>query len=1066
MPPIPGVKSNVNMEAQPPSVIMIGRLQSLPRFALAFRLRLCAILSSRFCRSTKAGSSPRYPRKYELLDPLHLAYFWFTDVGFNYIISISDYHLEAVPAIRTFDWETMETWKGNEYDWTPESADLVGVGDSLELGEPDLVDKFQSLNLPGTSTHLSANTQPCEANLLAQCYNHEIPNIIETSDRLLNSEIQPGELNQLNGVKASIHPATQGYFLQDFAGSSSSTIWGEPSYTTPQSTYNNLSQQNSTFQTMSTSTFLSPSTPFPNPPSLEFSSSASSSSYSDVYAPTQAVCALSPNLRRGKMPQSFRESPTRAHRIDQKTSHHGKKAAMKMMVAELRNYVMSDPSSSESFRQGFNSVSDQMGILIDNEIEEGNLDPKLNNPSTATVGIEASVFNSGHMCQGQLNHAIYPLSHQIPQANIQPNAPEMGLFAPNIRRFYCTFPECRDRNRGERYMTGTELDWKRHEKTTHWPQERFICVLCMGLKMDPEGNQTCQICFRTIHSFDDIRAHYLQCFQPKRKGKSYARKDHLCAHLTNRHGKPNMSKHVDSWCYPIDSGWPRECGFCNGTFETWEQRMKHIGEHYKNGYSIQHWKPPFPELGDRKPQNYFSNTRKDDDDDDDDDDFNSTRGSTKHVSFGHGTAAAASSQAQYGQSSSSQQSDSYFQQGSYQQGYKASTHDTAYNDLHIHRDDNSTMPTPSELSLSLKMYLNDAGDRVSRLAIGLPGEPHPTGSQSSNYHVNTVKSSAAMSLPWPRTHLGRAVVHVYGPSKPSLARHYVISHWDKLDDGIFWINSKIDSEIRNSFWAITVYVMLNDLQACFPKAVLFSKLMQNMTPNLGLSFLLSCSAGLRNSTAKRYQEDNGGERLSKRRKVETKNTLPANSQLKITALEQTVNRAARDAQRGSILKECCTSVVVGSHPYHALSFCSLCRAMYVTGRRQTETLLESNRSGLLLGGVRAAEVSQHNGMHPKDFTGIITTDVTGGKHRSDGTPNLGHYRGAGKFNKPSNVVLREALGFHPNGHHINSHSEGRISASSFHNLSKYMTAQSRRVSRTVTSTHPGCRRSRSGKEKR
>jgi hypothetical protein len=176
--------------------------------------------------------------------------------------------------------------------------------------------------------------------------------------------------------------------------------------------------------------------------------------------------------------------------------------------------------------------------------------------------------------------------------------------------FYCTSKNCG-------YSTHIFIDWKRHEEgEKHWPQERFMCLECPRVPppMDISGSPLCEFC-NSLFGFGEVpRAHYLRCVSARQNGTTFSRKDHLIPHLREEHGLTFTNLHIITWRYSINSRWPRRCGFCETQFTTWDERMRHIAEHFEEGRDMANWKWPSARSKDFHPQGP-RNQPKDDDSD-------------------------------------------------------------------------------------------------------------------------------------------------------------------------------------------------------------------------------------------------------------------------------------------------------------------------------------------------------------------------------------------------------------------------------------------------------------------
>jgi hypothetical protein len=142
----------------------------------------------------------------------------------------------------------------------------------------------------------------------------------------------------------------------------------------------------------------------------------------------------------------------------------------------------------------------------------------------------------------------------------------------HTRPYGCTFVNCWKR-------FGSRNDWKRHENSQHYMQEMWRCGL--------------------------LGASDAKC------GKVYWNEDTFRSHLTRKHtqtlqnelglpidfGKEQVpaefTRKMHLGCEGHEHFW---CGFCGeliaqilGTHNAWEQRFKHIGDHFDAGWHIDKW---------------------------------------------------------------------------------------------------------------------------------------------------------------------------------------------------------------------------------------------------------------------------------------------------------------------------------------------------------------------------------------------------------------------------------------------------------------------------------------------
>jgi hypothetical protein len=127
------------------------------------------------------------------------------------------------------------------------------------------------------------------------------------------------------------------------------------------------------------------------------------------------------------------------------------------------------------------------------------------------------------------------------------------------------------------------------------------------------AEQSCRFCNTQFFDLVKVKAHYEQCEDARDQVTTFTRKDKLTGHLRSAHSTPPNQHDAFIWSYGIDSGWPKECGFCGRALQSWDEGVAHLVEHFKQGSRIQSWKLPFvvkPHAGsendfDRKPYEDF-----------------------------------------------------------------------------------------------------------------------------------------------------------------------------------------------------------------------------------------------------------------------------------------------------------------------------------------------------------------------------------------------------------------------------------------------------------------------------
>lgn len=150
-----------------------------------------------------------------------------------------------------------------------------------------------------------------------------------------------------------------------------------------------------------------------------------------------------------------------------------------------------------------------------------------------------------------------------------------------IRKFQCTF--CTERFK-------TKHDWQRHEKSQHLPLERWTCSPHGGVNVNSVTNEiTCVFCETVDPDPEHIKEHkYTACVGRAPVERTFYRKDHLRQHLRLMHENCLLLPSMDSWKSAANMIRSR-CGFCDTVFNTWDDRVDHLAEHFCSGTSLSEW---------------------------------------------------------------------------------------------------------------------------------------------------------------------------------------------------------------------------------------------------------------------------------------------------------------------------------------------------------------------------------------------------------------------------------------------------------------------------------------------
>ncbi|KAH7080016.1 hypothetical protein BKA63DRAFT_233164 [Paraphoma chrysanthemicola] len=126
---------------------------------------------------------------------------------------------------------------------------------------------------------------------------------------------------------------------------------------------------------------------------------------------------------------------------------------------------------------------------------------------------------------------------------------DRSLLARDSNKIYQCTRKC-----GKRY--GRKCDWKRNEEEGY-PCKSWVCSLCTS-----EGVDNVKPCFR---------------------------KYHFAQHFRNIHPSMNCDDFEESSIVCSETEFPRQCGFCKHRFESRQERIDHIADHFKAGKCMLDW---------------------------------------------------------------------------------------------------------------------------------------------------------------------------------------------------------------------------------------------------------------------------------------------------------------------------------------------------------------------------------------------------------------------------------------------------------------------------------------------
>ena len=501
------------------------------------------------------------------------------------------------------------------------------------------------------------------------------------------------------------------------------------------------------------------------------------------------------------------------------------------LETSLRPYLTTSPNC----RQKAAILLRQLYLLIDEVELLGSAQPRppsrqsshSSNTSFTTGDIfsQRSLSNSGILDSGYRTEDDTSMS-STPRPLIDDTKNELStdLETPQLKQDYriiygCTKKDCF-------YSTHLESDWIRHEQgEKHWPQERFMCLACPTPEWDLNGNLICSFCYASFPILSNLRAHYLQCVSAKKDGKTFGRIDHFCKHLREKHRVEHITQHTETWKYAINSSWPRQCGFCGINFQRWEQRMKHIAEHYQNGSKAKDWRLPFHGPKESRKRGFDWKPRDDDSENDDDLDGNNPR-RPKGSSSGRSAAKAHP----VSQSATAKSGICHYNRLNSQQ--RAGGSDGARSSIdwwsvqHRRLDKFDSSSAHALPGLALERYLNDDEERIP--VIWKPYRPSARGllivKAGTSLESHKYSSGSYLGQSQPPRIFGAVLLHPSHKSrKTRLARDYIVKHRGALSEGIFWLTPRLNSGIGGNFWDITRQISLESPKTNYKASLLLQE---------------------------------------------------------------------------------------------------------------------------------------------------------------------------------------------------------------------------------------------------
>lgn len=145
-------------------------------------------------------------------------------------------------------------------------------------------------------------------------------------------------------------------------------------------------------------------------------------------------------------------------------------------------------------------------------------------------------------------------------------------------------------------------DWARHERSIHLPGlDAWVCSVPLPkdqsfLIWQPGSEHPeCVFCGHANPSNKHVQSHQFQaCAERPKAERTFPRKDHLWQHLHKFH----RCKKWAGWRLDLNLLQSRQdkmrsqCGFCQVTMSSWEERVLHLASHFRRGASKEDWTGP------------------------------------------------------------------------------------------------------------------------------------------------------------------------------------------------------------------------------------------------------------------------------------------------------------------------------------------------------------------------------------------------------------------------------------------------------------------------------------------
>ncbi|KAK2057291.1 homeobox and C2H2 transcription factor [Colletotrichum caudatum] len=250
-----------------------------------------------------------------------------------------------------------------------------------------------------------------------------------------------------------------------------------------------------------------------------------------------------------------------------------------------------EPASVSAIAHAVSGFSSDAGDHPDRSLTDSVPARSLYGPSSASsAGTSYSSMSSANSAYSHNSHTSARSFDPLGKAAIKrrrrralakrPESKGTGTLWQTSNTYQCTF--CTETFK-------TKHNWQRHEKSLHLSLERWECAPTGPTVPDASGHPVCVFCGESNPDKQHLEKHNYQACQDRlQEDRTFYRKDHLQQHLKLVHDAKFLRWPMGEWKYESEVIRSR-CGFCGWSITTWNDRVDHLAEHFKDGKTMADW---------------------------------------------------------------------------------------------------------------------------------------------------------------------------------------------------------------------------------------------------------------------------------------------------------------------------------------------------------------------------------------------------------------------------------------------------------------------------------------------